>query len=361
MHICITRPGQERYISEELIYRAPRVTSSILAPQVVSIPSVHDAEIFAIPLCFAQQILPNVSTIEAPSIAGWAKAVGAYLCQHEHLLKDGWFLHVFDPKSSLTGVQYGRSTLIEQSLLDILKKRRRSLLRSLRYQDSESLDKNSSNQDTDNQDTVHRTLVQVLCLDSARGFMSITPSAERTRYHYGVSTHFAGHVTVKDDKRPPSRAFKKLREAIEVFGLSMKRGDTAVDLGAAPGGWTHVLQSQGLIVTALDRSPLDPALMDLASITWLRGNALTWKPTRPVTWLVCDVITTPKNTLSILTSWLGNSWCKHFCVTVKCQGDPEFETIHEILTFVATHTRWFGAKQLTNNKNEFTICGELSH
>lgn len=322
---------------------------------MVSIPSVHDAEIFAIPLCFVQQILPNASTISAPSITGWAKAIVTHLCEHEHLLNNGWFLHVFDPESSLTGVQYGRSKLIEESLLDLLKKKRRSLLRSLQSRGTATHGQDSADRAMEN-----KTLVQVLCLDQTRGFVSITPSIERTHYHQGVSTHFGGYVSIEDDKRPPSRAFKKLQEAIKVFGLSMKPGDTAVDLGASPGGWTYVLHSYGLAVTALDRSPLDPSLMNHRSITWLRGNALTWKPAQPVTWLVCDVITTPKNTLSILTSWLGDSWCKHFCVTVKCQGDPEFDTIHEILTFVAQHTRWFGAKQLTNNKNEFTICGELA-
>lgn len=356
IHICITRPDQERYISEELANRAPHASSSVLAPQVVSIPSVHDAEIFAIPLCFAQQILPNVSTIEAPSISGWAKAIVTHLCEHEHILNNGWLLHVFDPESSLTGVQYGRAKLIEESLLELLKKKRRSLLRSLHQSDVDDKSQGSEDRTTEN-----KTLVQVLCLDQTSGFMSITPSIERTHYHQGVSTYFGGHVTIEDDKRPPSRAFKKLQEAIRVFGLSMKPGDTAVDLGASPGGWTYVLQSYGLAVTALDRSPLDPSLMNHRSITWLRGNALTWKPAQPVTWLVCDVITTPKNTLSILKSWLEDSWCKNFCVTVKCQGDPEFDTIHEILTFVADHTRWFGAKQLTNNKNEFTICGELAH
>lgn len=319
-------------------------------------PSVHDGEIFAIPLCFAQQILPNVSTIETSSITGWAKAISYHLCEHEHLLNDGWILHVFDPKSSVTGIQYGRSRLIERSLFDILKKNRRSLLRSLHLPVSDRSNQNSAERVAEN-----KVLVQVLCLDQSKGFISMTPSTKRTRYRHGISSHFAGYVTVEDDKRPPSRAFKKLQEAIEVFGLSLKLGDTAVDLGASPGGWTHVLQSYGLIVTALDRSPLDLSLMNHPSVTWLRGNALTWRPAEPVTWLVCDVITTPQNTLSILKSWIEDSWCKNFCVTIKCQGDPEFDTIHEILTFVSQHTRWFGARQLTNNKNEFTICGELPH
>src|SRR5262249_39262372 len=44
----------------------------------------------------------------------------------------------------------------------------------------------------------------------------------------------------------PSRAWLKLEEAIRTFALDVKAGQTAVDIGAAPGGATHNLLQRGL-------------------------------------------------------------------------------------------------------------------
>lgn len=339
-HICVTRPGQEAYIGREIALRAPTTTCSILTSQVVSISSVHDGQIFAIPLCFARQILPSSILIQEHSISQWSETIVRHLVEHEQTLVTGWKLHVFSPKSSETGEQYGRARLIEQRVMSTLKAKRRSLLRSL-SEDSASA----------------QALVQILCISDDKGFMSVTTDVERNIYGAALSPYRGGYMAIEDNKPPPSRAFKKLEEAICTFGLTFSRGQTAVDLGAAPGGWTYVLQKAGLQVTALDRSPLDPSLMSNPAITWVKGNALTWSPPAPVSWLVCDVITTPQNTQSILTSWIRNSWCQNFCVTIKCQGTPDFQTINETLTFLSKHTAWFDAKQLTHNKNELTVCG----
>lgn len=342
-HICVTRPGQEEYIGREIALRAPTASCSMLTSQVVSISSVHDGSIFAIPLCFARQILPSPILLEEHSISQWSETIIRHLVKHEQTLVKGWKLHVFSPKSSETGEQYGRARLIEQRIMSTLKAKRRSLLRSL-TEDSASA----------------QALVQILCISDDKGFMSVTTEIERNIYGAALSTHRGGYMAIEDNKKPPSRAFKKLEEAIHTFGLSFSSNQTAVDLGASPGGWTYVLQKAGLQITALDRSPLEPSLMKNSAITWVKGNALTWSPPSPVSWLVCDVITTPQNTLSILTSWIINSWCQNFCVTIKCQGTPDFETINETLTFLSKHTAWFDAKQLTHNKNELTVCGILA-
>ena len=343
-HICITRPGQEDFIAQEISLRGHADICSQLAPQVISLPSVHDAQIFAIPLCFARQILPSAIPIREQSVSQWAEKIVAHAISNERLLATGWKLHVFDPKTSETGEQYARARLVEERVMRILKARRRSLLRALESHDASC-----------------GTLVQVLCLSKEDGFISVTTDTHRALYRSCLSVHRAGYVHIRDDKNPPSRAFKKLQEAEKIFGLSFSKGETAVDLGASPGGWTYVLNEAGLHITALDRSPLDPSLMTKTSVNWLKDNALTWTPPAPVSWLVCDVITTPENTRKILTSWITNSLCEKFCVTVKCQGAPAFDTIKDILFFLKDHCSWFDAKQLTHNKNELTVCGHLGN
>jgi 23S rRNA (cytidine2498-2'-O)-methyltransferase len=70
-----------------------------------------------------------------------------------------------------------------------------------------------------------------------------------------------------------SRAEFKLQEALEVFGISLPSRGAALDLGAAPGGWTHLLLEAGLRVVAVDPARLDPRLERHPRLEHYRGYA----------------------------------------------------------------------------------------
>lgn len=70
-----------------------------------------------------------------------------------------------------------------------------------------------------------------------------------------------------------SRAEFKLLEALETFGLSLPAEGTALDLGAAPGGWTRVLRMKGLRVIAVDPALLDPRVAADPGVTHRRKLA----------------------------------------------------------------------------------------
>jgi 23S rRNA (cytidine2498-2'-O)-methyltransferase len=63
-----------------------------------------------------------------------------------------------------------------------------------------------------------------------------------------------------------SRSALKLLEALAVFGLDPRHGGDALDLGAAPGGWTQVLARHGLRVVAVDPAALDPRVSSLPGV-----------------------------------------------------------------------------------------------
>jgi 23S rRNA (cytidine2498-2'-O)-methyltransferase len=342
-HICVTRKGQESFILQELSPLAPSCQCTQLAPGVVELTGVDISFLSQIPLLFSRQMLTHAFSLEGSSIKTVAQAVVAALIERLAEPPPAWCLHIYDPAAVDTGEEYSRPRLIHQEVITILKQRRRSLAKALCPTWSSQ---------------TH--LAQVVLAAPTLTFMSITPPEHQQALRANMSPYVAGYVDIPDDKAPPSRAFKKLREAIEVFHLSPKRGETCVDLGACPGGWTHVMVERGLRATAIDRSPLDDRLMRNRNVTFLKGDAFTWLPKEPVSWLICDVITTPDRTLGILDTWLSKRHCSFFCVTVKFKGTPDFENLLKIRQLLRTTTRWYDGKQLTNNKNELTVVGEIA-
>lgn len=76
--------------------------------------------------------------------------------------------------------------------------------------------------------------------------------------------------------RPPeqvSRSEFKLEELFKCHPLSLKPHGSALDLGAAPGGWTRILASRGLRVTAVDPGDLDPRVLAMDGVVHERTTA----------------------------------------------------------------------------------------
>jgi len=70
-----------------------------------------------------------------------------------------------------------------------------------------------------------------------------------------------------------SRSAFKLLEGLATFAVHPSPGGTALDLGAAPGGWTQVLAGLGLTVTAIDPGVLAPQVARLPGVTALQMTA----------------------------------------------------------------------------------------
>jgi 23S rRNA C2498 (ribose-2'-O)-methylase RlmM len=338
--ISITRRGQEKFLLQELRNRLTKGQCNQVAPQVVEISGTSHEELAAFPLFFSAQFLPNAVFTTAESIKSWASAILNYVIATLGEETSSWCLHIFDPATAESGEIYSRPALIAKELRSLLKTKRRSLLRSLQETCSSG-----------------STLIQVLLTTPNEGYLSVATLPTRALFGASISPVPAGFFPIADDKNPPSRAFKKLREAIQVFNLRMTPGQTAVDLGASPGGWSYVVAEHGVTVTAIDRSPLEGAVARDRRVTFVQGNAFTWRPSHPVDWLVCDVITTPDKTLTILKSWIDNKLCRNFCVTVKFKGDPDITALHAIASYLRSNTTYCDGRQLTHNKNELTVVG----
>ena len=97
-----------------------------------------------------------------------------------------------------------------------------------------------------------------------------------------------GYPRLRMPTSAPSRSTLKLEEAwlqlIPDAGRPewLQPFQRAVDLGAAPGGWTWQLVQRGLQVIAVDNGPMDPALMASGQVEHRREDAFTFRPRRPV-------------------------------------------------------------------------------
>ncbi|KAL4443636.1 hypothetical protein ABPG75_011373 [Micractinium tetrahymenae] len=96
----------------------------------------------------------------------------------------------------------------------------------------------------------------------------------RILYSLQPASSLYNYSPVKDKRIPDqlSKAAGKLAEALQACGLQLTSG-VAVDLGAAPGGWTHVLAQHARRVIAVDPAPLDPRALACPAVTHLACKA----------------------------------------------------------------------------------------
>jgi 23S rRNA (cytidine2498-2'-O)-methyltransferase len=120
-----------------------------------------------------------------------------------------------------------------------------------------------------------------------------------------------GVPRLKLPREAPSRSALKIEEAWLTLLAPAERewalaaGMTAVDLGAAPGGWSWQLARLGLRVTAIDNGPLAPLALATGRIQHLRADGFRWRPPRPVDWLVCDMVEQPSRVAQLVGNWLA--------------------------------------------------------
>lgn len=109
-------------------------------------------------------------------------------------------------------------------------------------------------------------VISILCSDH-HAYLGISTAQENLSSWPGGARHYA------QTEEQISRAEFKLLEALEVFEIAFPTHGRALDLGAAPGGWTRILLEKGLSVIAVDPAQLDPRLANKPNLLHYRGYA----------------------------------------------------------------------------------------
>ncbi|SDE89132.1 23S rRNA (cytidine2498-2'-O)-methyltransferase [Fontibacillus panacisegetis] len=167
-----------------------------------------------------------------------------------------------------------------------------------------------------------------------------------------------GAIRFQREEGQISRAKFKLLEAEQVFGIDFTSFHEALDIGAAPGGWTSFLLERGLKVTAVDPAKIHPSLLRSPNLTYVQKNANSVKfRDNQFDLLVCDMSWSPKLTAKLVTDLLfslvpgGTA-----VVTVKLLSKKPMALIQDVIhTFQDSRMQIQRAKQLFHNRDEITI------
>ncbi len=140
----------------------------------------------------------------------------------------------------------------------------------------------------------------------------------------GRRCEWAGGIPrLRMPREAPSRSTLKLAEAFHSLLTEdeqerlLKPGMTAVDLGAAPGGWTWHLVSRHFDVTAVDNGPMKPELLETGLVRHKREDGFRFVPRKPVDWLVCDMVEQPRRVAALVARWVAQGLCQHAIFNLK--------------------------------------------
>jgi 23S rRNA (cytidine2498-2'-O)-methyltransferase len=188
-----------------------------------------------------------------------------------------------------------------------------------------------------------------------------TPAAWTAVYgtvlrHEAVSWSAAGRQRMHRTGDAPSRAGLKLEEAWALLGLWPSPGETCVDLGAAPGGWTARALDRGAQVVAVDRAELAPGLETNPRLRHVRQSAFSYQPEEPVDWLLCDMAWRPLEVAALLARWGRAGWALHLVANLKLPMRDKVETL-ERARLVLEEGGWkaLRLRQLYHDRDEVTV------
>lgn len=208
-----------------------------------------------------------------------------------------------------------------------------------------------------NSNSIYRA--HLFFLDSSNAYPGVSRIDNSSPWHSGIPR-------LKFPKSAPSRSTLKLEEAWKTFfqnedeTIHLNRKMSAVDLGASPGGWTWQFVQRFIHVTAVDNGPMQAELMDSGLVTHNRTDAFTYKPEKPVTWMVCDVVESPRRIAKLVSQWLSKGWCRYCIFNLKLPMKKRYQETLACKTLIsdtldkANIDYEFQLKQLYHDREEVT-------
>jgi 23S rRNA (cytidine2498-2'-O)-methyltransferase len=207
------------------------------------------------------------------------------------------------------------------------------------------------------QDSGRLPQLHVCFLDGDHALLAVADAHDASPWPMGIPR-------LKMHADAPSRSALKLEEALltllsaEERSRLLREGMRAADLGAAPGGWTWVLTRHKVQVTAIDNGPLRPHVMDTGLVQHLRADGFAWHPSRPLDWMVCDMVEQPSRVAARMADWFREGWCRHAIFNLKLPMKKRWQETGQCLERFAAQAGkplTIRAKQLYHDREEITV------
>ncbi|MDQ7988324.1 MAG: 23S rRNA (cytidine(2498)-2'-O)-methyltransferase RlmM [Candidatus Dactylopiibacterium sp.] len=163
--------------------------------------------------------------------------------------------------------------------------------------------------------------------DSSQVDLGLSRPGDASAWNMGIAR-------LRMPRNAPSRSTLKLAEAFDALmteterNQSLKAGLFAVDLGAAPGGWSFQFAERGMHVFAVDNGPLADSLMATGMVEHVRADGFSWRaPRKQVEWLVCDMVEQPARIAQLVSDWIASGKARRCIFNLKLPMKKRFDEL----------------------------------
>lgn len=172
-----------------------------------------------------------------------------------------------------------------------------------------------------------------------------------------LSDWTGGEVRFRREEGQVSRARFKLLEAFARFDVRLVNDGHALDLGAAPGGWTSLLLERGMHVTAVDTGELAPTVRQHPLLTFRQENVEQVSfPADTFELVTCDMSWNPLHTARLVARLApAVKSGGEGVLTVKLMLENPTRTIRQVTEILAESFEVLRIKQLYHNRDEVTL------
>lgn len=138
------------------------------------------------------------------------------------------------------------------------------------------------------------TVLDIIILDELKGWIGF-------HIHSGFHSIFPGgrhRISLPQDA--PSRAYLKFEEGLQWSGAALRKGDTAIEIGSAPGGTSYALLKRGLKVIGIDPGDMAPELLKNSDFIHMKrtvASVLREELPQSIQWLLLDMNVEPRISL----------------------------------------------------------------
>ncbi len=201
----------------------------------------------------------------------------------------------------------------------------------------------------------------VFFMEGDQAYLGVSYASCRSEFPLGIRR-------LRFPAKGPSRSTLKLEEALLQFVPQKTRerdlheGMHAVDLGAAPGGWTYQFVVRGIHTYAVDNGPMQKELMNTGLVSHMTEDGFKFKPPVKVDWLVCDMVERPILVAELMAKWLSESWTQRAIFNLKLPMKKRYQEVDQCLQLIAGQLSQKGLrydmqyKHLYHDREEVTVC-----